>query len=224
MEDVLQNIYEHNGLHPDDIFSKAWSKYPTITVGQLIPLLLKHGNGPNAIKELGRGTRTFNSGMATLFPDVKLNGGNQTWFWFLLSNSDYKKCGSCSTIKLRKDFCSDITTVDGLYRECNICRRSTNKKWYDNNKDYHEQYLVDNKSDYVARNAKRRALILQRTVKWANLEEIKKFYNNCPKGFHVDHYYPLQGETVCGLHVIENLQYLTAKDNLSKGNKMPESP
>lgn len=221
MEDVLQNIYEHNGLHPDDIFSKAWSKYPTITVGQLIPLLLKHGNGPNAIKELGRGTRTFNSGMATLFPDVKLNGGNQTWFWFLLSNSDYKKCGSCSTIKLRKDFGLDNSTYDLLHSMCKDCKAGVNAEWYDSNKDYHVTYVESHRAEYNARTAKRRALILQRTVKWADLEKIKQFYINCPKGYHVDHYYPLQGEKVCGLHVIENLQYLTAKDNISKSNNMP---
>jgi hypothetical protein len=52
------------------------------------------------------------------------------------------------------------------------------------------------------------------------MRDIKKFYDNCPNGYHVDHIYPLAGKDVCGLHVIENLQYLPALENLKKGNKV----
>lgn len=60
---------------------------------------------------------------------------------------------------------------------------------------------------------------LQRCPKWSDLEAIKQFYLNCPKGKEVDHIVPLQGKIVSGLHVLNNLQYLTKKQNLRKGNR-----
>jgi len=79
-----------------------------------------------------------------------------------------------------------------------------------------DNFLIPHK----IRQAKRRADKLNATPKWANLEKIKEKYKNCPKGYHVDHYFPLQGKNVCGLHVENNLQYLPANKNISKGNKL----
>jgi len=68
--------------------------------------------------------------------------------------------------------------------------------------------------------AKYNAAKLQRTVAWSDLDAIKEFYENCKKGMAVDHIYPLQGKEVSGLHVLNNLQYLTPKENSSKANKL----
>jgi len=82
------------------------------------------------------------------------------------------------------------------------------------------RYRKLNKKDILARNAKYRANKIKAIPKFANLNKIKEIYNNCPKGFHVDHIIPLKNPIVCGLHVEWNLQYLSAKENCTKNNKL----
>lgn len=53
---------------------------------------------------------------------------------------------------------------------------------------------------------------------WAEKQEIKDFYKNRPLGYHVDHIIPIRGESVSGLHVFGNLQYLKGEDNMRKSN------
>lgn len=64
---------------------------------------------------------------------------------------------------------------------------------------------------------------------WADLEAIEAIYRQCQfvsrmtgVKHHVDHYFPLTSDVVCGLHVSENLRIIPATENLSKGNKLPE--
>lgn len=73
-----------------------------------------------------------------------------------------------------------------------------------------QRKLADTRARQIAK--------LQRTPHWADLAEIKKFYEDCPRGMVVDHIIPLRGKIVSGLHVRSNLQYLTRDDNLRKGN------
>lgn len=224
MIEIKESIYKNLELNKYEEFVPKWGSKPAILIIQLIDALFEFETGPRAIIALGRSEQSFNRNIKKLFPGVILNGGGQSWKQWLISQSDYKNCSKCQEFKLKAEFNNSSDTYDNLSYICRDCAKVKSAKYYTENKDYFQQYWSEHLPEQRAKNAKRRALILQRTVKWADLEEIKQFYMNCPEGYHVDHYYPLQGETVCGLHVLENLQYLTAFDNLSKGNKMPESP
>ena len=48
-------------------------------------------------------------------------------------------------------------------------------------------------------------------------QALRDFYANCPEGYEVDHIIPISKG---GKHSIENLQYLTKKDNRAKSNKL----
>lgn len=68
--------------------------------------------------------------------------------------------------------------------------------------------------------AQKRAKKFKATPPWADLERIKEIYRNRPEGHHVDHIVPLNSPLVCGLHCEDNLQYLPARANMSKRNKL----
>jgi len=92
-------------------------------------------------------------------------------------------------------------------------------------------YKSNNKDKINAATAKRRAAKLQRTVAWADLGKIRDIYDQCieinltaktagcTEIFVVDHVIPLVGKLVSGLHVENNLQIMTLKDNCRKHNK-----
>lgn len=106
------------------------------------------------------------------------------------------------------------------YAESNKCKL----------KDYFREYYEANKDKFKSYVAKRRAIKLKATPNWLTIDdfiEIEELYT-CAQMFklytgqdyHVDHIVPLQGKNVCGLHVPWNLQVITAKENLSKHNKL----
>ena len=68
--------------------------------------------------------------------------------------------------------------------------------------------------------ANRRARKNNALPQWADIGKINEFINGCPPGFDIDHILPLAGRNVCGLHVLENLQFLPKIDNCSKHNRV----
>ena len=169
------------------------------------------------------GKDTFNTYFRREFYSVTSFRNKRCWSTCLLDLISKRVCSSCKEIKPLIYFSSNIHNVSGLRSSCRDCDCTHQKEYYLTNKysvrKYQKNYFENNRYIFNAKNAKRRAAKLQATPKWADLEKIKEKYRTCPEGFHVDHEIPLQGELVCGLHVHENLQHLSAHENLSKGNK-----
>jgi len=126
-------------------------------------------------------------------------------------NSDYK-CADCrSTSDRERHYSKRVGTPEAKAKE--LARQL---KWKADNKGY---------VNYI--NKVRQARKKQRTPKWADLDAIRLIYEECaeliaehgPRSYHVDHIIPLQGKTVSGLHVENNLQILKSSDNLTKSNK-----
>lgn len=141
---------------------------------------------------------------------------------------DYRKRGPENRLRKQKDY-RDLNLEECRKREnqYNEDHREERRTYQEEYRELHREELQRRCRDQYANspgrksatNAKRRAAKLNRTPPWADLEAIEQFFVDRPEGYHGDHEIPLQGELVSGLHVLKNLQYLTAAENLSKGNK-----
>ena len=149
-----------------------------------------------------------------------------------------KVCKVCSVEKDVSLFYKNPGGKYGVRATCSVCEEIKRKTIY-KPKDpekvlaYAKRYREDNRELCLKRNRSwrknnlkydayrartYRARRQQQLPSWANLEQIKQIYLNCPEGHHVDHIIPLKGIKACGLHIETNLQYLPAKENLCKRN------
>jgi len=213
--------YELTGLILDSL-NRHWDEiiYKNIELGNLIHTILILGSLLKVSKELNIGNKALEYNILKIFG---IKDKRISWRHWLIDKTKYHICVTHNLYLLKTEFSVDNATHNKLNNICKQC--DNNRKYYyrkenlDKCREISKRHYRNNKSDYLARNAKRKADLLNATPIWADLNKIKLIYKLRPKDYHVDHIIPLQGELVCGLHVEYNLQYLLAKDNLSKGNR-----
>ena len=111
--------------------------------------------------------------------------------------------------------CGHVAKRQTSNKNCVICLNARNARWW-----------AANPNKVNAKIARRRATKKNATPFWANQEHIQDFYTEAKERekltglkHHVDHIYPLKSDFLCGLHVEDNLQVLTAEENISKQNR-----
>ena len=116
------------------------------------------------------------------------------------------------------------------YRKNKDIKNKKRKEHYLKNKEITlkkcKEYRFKNKFKCIAFSRFYQQLKRKAVPSWADAKKIQWFYKEANRltketGIihHVDHIYPLQSKYMCGLHVETNLQILTQKENLSKGNR-----
>lgn len=143
-----------------------------------------------------------------------------------------KTCSKCHTEKPTSEFHKRGTKWQPM---CKVCKkermaaryaekgaevRAINKRWREANPDK----MKEARSAWVPPVGYHHAKSsIARAKKYGaeigDFESILAFYAGRPAGYHVDHIKPLcKG----GSHTVDNLQYLTATENLTKSSKWEE--
>ncbi len=237
IEEVYQLIKEKYPQYNDDtIIFKKWGKRQAITFKETLILILSE-------KSLNVSNLTKNNVFLKFFPE--LHKSKLYWKTKFIHLIQIAYCPNCKHFYSFNNFSKNSTRLSGLESLCKQCGKEKAKQYYQEHKkerkEYRQahmykikkymkqyrqehkkeakKYQQEHKEECAAKTAKRRAAKLQRTPKWAELKQIEQFYIKRPKGYHVDHIIPLQGDKVSGFHCLANLQYLPTEENLSKSNK-----
>lgn len=175
----------------------------------------------NLSKELNvRGE--YASNCLNKFWNARPKAGSPKICAYILIQHSLKFCPKCWHIKSISEFGQSKVSITGHSSWCLECIKLKSLAYRRNNVELTQSQSRNNyynhKSEYVKRSIERKLHTKLATPSWARLDIIKDMYD-CAEGAHVDHIIPLRGELVCGLHVENNLQYLTPEENLRKGNK-----
>lgn len=199
-DELTRTVLLKLGLNGDIVLKRPIRGLQGYTVYKLIYSILSTSSIQEAATSLGYSDNPLKQSIRQVllpyFPDRSTKFGNSTgtnsWRNTLLKLIEHKLCWSCKSILPYTEFYSDSSKFEEVSGDCSRCHTHRTKL-----------HKLD---------------IRNRTPIWEDLERIRDFYLNCPEGMHVDHIIPLRGRLVSGLHTVNNLQYLSVKDNLKKGN------
>ena len=111
--------------------------------------------------------------------------------------------------------------------QVNAAQLAWNSKNQDKKRGYGRKTYRNNPESYARNTAVRRRMQKQAIPAWYDAVAVNDIYKEAAtlsakngQVYHVDHIVPINHPLVCGLHVQNNLQVLTAKDNLAKSNKL----
>jgi hypothetical protein len=198
--DIVYKIIAKLNLDPNKQLKRAIRGYLGYTTLDLIASIVSTSSINETAELLGYSNNPIKQSirevLLPLFPERSCafseHTGSHSWKHALLAKIDHKQCWNCKRILPYTAFYKDSDDTIGISGDCSSCHTHRTKL-----------QKID---------------IAKRTPNWADLTAIRKFYNNCPKGMHVDHIIPLRGKYVSGLHIVSNLQYLTPEENLAKSN------
>jgi hypothetical protein len=214
MKNITQLILDKLDKPYDYIAKAKHGKSPEILLGDFIECVICNDvTSRNANIYLGISEQTFNRLVKRVFPSTKLQGGGETWSFYMLSLVAHKKCHKCLVIKP----IIEIAASNSVCRDCRTAYNTSDNRRIKNRKQQKDFYY-NNPHYYNEKAARYRAQKIKACPTWVSLQDLQDIYDNKPEGHHVDHIVPLQGKYVCGLHVPWNLQYLSVSDNCSKGN------
>jgi len=96
-------------------------------------------------------------------------------------------------------------------------RKKTLEYWDKKGRKTAKEKAARNKANVYAYRARKYNAIIESS----DLELIKRIYENCPDGYHVDH---IKALAAGGLHHQDNLQYLEISENCRKGKRKEFDP
>ncbi len=150
----------------------------------------------------------------------------------------YKSFRHCAVCRKQLSRWRIVTCKGECYREY---RRRYDRAWrvanLERTRAIERKSYLKNKLSYRAywrvQQQKMRALLLRTMPSWLSKEDEAKITDIYERAhqrtiktgtmYHVDHIVPLQGKTVCGLHVPWNLRVIRDTKNRSKSNDLDEA-
>jgi len=153
-----------------------------------------------------------------------------------------KVCSSCGTPKPFTEFHREARGQYGLRSDCRKCcsaqraatarrkRRENPEEVRRKAREAGRRAYAENrhgKREYVRAVVASRRAASKRLPPWVSWDELRAVYDGAARlsgpdvVFQVDHVYPVNGKTVCGLNCPANLQLLERSVNQAKGRKLP---